>query len=51
MNTEDETNKKQLTIRIDKSLYERISELAKKENRNKNGQVEYMLKKFMEIKE
>ena len=43
--------KKQFTIRIDKSLFERIEKLAKKENRSKVNQIEYMLKKYMEIKD
>lgn len=46
----NEDNKKQFTIRIDKDLFDQIEILAKEENRNRNLQIEYMLKKFMEIK-
>lgn len=47
----DNEEKKQFTIRIDKTLFDKIEKLAKRENRSKVNQIEYMLKKYMEIKE
>ena len=46
-----EAEQKQVTLRIEKNLFEKIEKLAKKENRKISPQIEYMLKKYMEIKE
>ena len=44
-------DKKQLTIRIDQTLFEKIEKLSKQESRKISSQIEYMLKKYLEIKE
>jgi hypothetical protein len=41
---------KQLTVRIEMNLYNEIKMLADSECRNINQQIEFMLKKYMEIK-
>ena len=43
-------NVKQITLRIEMNLYEEIKKLSEVECRTVSQQVEYMLKKFMEIK-
>jgi hypothetical protein len=47
----DIEEKKQLTIRLDQTLFEKVERLAKQENRKIGPQIEYMLKKYLEIKE
>lgn len=37
-------------IRIDEEIYEEIKEIAIKENRSINKQIEYILKKYLEEK-
>lgn len=44
-------NKVNTSIRLDKELFEKVKELAKKYNRNNTQQIEYMLKKYIEIQE
>ncbi|MDY5339816.1 MAG: Arc family DNA-binding protein [Intestinimonas sp.] len=41
---------KQITLRIKLNQYEEIKQLADKEFRSLNQQIEYMLTKFLEIK-
>ena len=41
---------KQITLRIDVDLYEEIKTLAESECRNINQQIEYMIKKYLDIK-
>jgi hypothetical protein len=47
----EDSEKIQITIRIDKRLYEKIESLRKTENRMRSPQIEYMLKKYIEIRE
>ena len=47
----DNEDKKQLTLRIDQTLFDKIEKLSKQENRKISSQIEYMLKKYLEIKE
>lgn len=44
-------NKINTSIRLDKDILEKVKELAKKYNRNTTQQIEYMLKKYIEIQE
>ena len=41
---------KQITLRIDMSLFKEIKNLADSECRNVNQQIEFMLKKYLDIK-
>ena len=47
----DNKETKQITLRIDNKLYEKIMILCDKENRKISPQIEYMLKKYFEIRE
>ena len=38
------------SIKLSKNLHAKIKELATKESRSVSGQIEYMLKKYLEIK-
>ena len=44
-------NKKQQTIRIDTNLFEKIEKLAAQEKKSITAQIEYMLSKYMEIRD
>jgi len=39
------------SIRLDIELYEKIVTEAKKENRSVSGQIEYLLKKYFELRD
>lgn len=39
------------SIRLTTELYKKVVELAKKEKRSISAQIEYMLEKYLEIKE
>nr|CDL65783.1 unnamed protein product [uncultured bacterium] len=41
---------KQITLRLKMSLYEEVKNLAESENRNINQQIEYIIKKYLDIK-
>lgn len=41
---------KQITLRLRMSLYEEVKNLAESENRNINQQIEYIIKKYLDIK-
>ena len=41
---------KQITLRIDMNLYEEIKKLSDSECRTVSQQIEYMIRKFLEIK-
>lgn len=44
----DET--KQITLRLKMNIYEEVKNLAESENRNINQQIEYIIKKYLEIR-
>ena len=41
---------KQITLRLKMSLYEEVKNLEESENRNINQQIEYIIKKYLDIK-
>lgn len=41
---------KQITLRIKKGLYEEVKNLAESENRNINQQIEYIIKKYLDLR-
>lgn len=41
---------KQITLRIEKNLYEEVKNLAKSESRPVSKQIEYIIKKYLEIR-
>lgn len=43
--------KKALSIRIDKDVYEKVEQLAKKDDRSMSSMIERLLKKVLGIKE
>lgn len=40
--------KKQITVRLTKEMIDKIDEIAKKETRTRNQQIEYILKNYIE---
>ncbi len=41
---------KQITLRIKKNLYEEVKNLAESESRNINQQIEYIIKKYLDLR-
>lgn len=41
---------KQITLRLKMSIFEEVKTLAESENRNINQQIEYIIKKYLEIR-
>lgn len=41
---------KQITLRLKMSIFEEVKNLAESENRNINQQIEYIIKKYLEIR-
>lgn len=41
---------KQITLRLKKNLYEEVKNLAESENRNINQQIEYIIKKYLDLR-
>ena len=41
---------KQITLRLKMNLYEEVKNLAESENRNINQQIEYIIKKYLDLR-
>ena len=41
---------KQITLRLKKNLYEEVKKLSESENRNINQQIEYIIKKYLDLR-
>jgi hypothetical protein len=41
---------KQITLRLKQSLYEEVKNLAESESRNINQQIEYIIKKYLDLR-
>lgn len=41
---------KQITLRLKKNLYDEVKNLAESESRNINQQIEYIIKKYLDLR-